>query len=278
PETTKSTMITGNLNTDDGTDGIETQIKMYDSLGNLYTCNIYIVYDGTEWTTYNNKYTTANPPTFSNTPITLTDTSGNTYTTGSTFVSSVLEFDASGNLDTSGGSATAIADVPYIDLAAATPPIKATIGDSATGITVDFSSITQYASKTDVDPKTLDGKAAGKMSGYDVGADGRITAYYDNGDRRLLGQIVVAQFDNPAGLEKVGDNLYNATANSGDFDNIGTVGNFQAGVLEMSNVDLSKEFTEMIITQRGFQANSRIILFQFQMRCFRSLLILNDNR
>ena len=82
---------------------------------------------------------------------------------------------------------------------------------------------------------------------------------------RLLGQIAVAKFANAAGLEKAGDNLYAATLNSGEFDGIGVditadgVGSMSTGCLEMSNVDLSAEFTEMITTQRGFQANSRII-------------------
>ena len=79
-----------------------------------------------------------------------------------------------------------------------------------------------------------------------------------------MGQIAVASFSNPCGLKKEGDNLYSATRNSGEFDGIGVDvtedgGGFSTGVLEMSNVDLSSEFTEMITTQRGFQANSRII-------------------
>ena len=91
-----------------------------------------------------------------------------------------------------------------------------------------------------------------------------IYATYDNGQRRLLGQIAVAEFPNASGLEKRGDNLYAATLNSGEFDGIGVDiasggGYMETGVLEMSNVDLSSEFTEMITTQRGFQANSRII-------------------
>ncbi len=91
-----------------------------------------------------------------------------------------------------------------------------------------------------------------------------IYASYDNGQRKLLGQISTATFANPSGLAKEGDNLYSATLNSGDFDGIGEDitaggGRMESGVLEMSNVDLSAEFTEMITTQRGFQANSRII-------------------
>ena len=74
----------------------------------------------------------------------------------------------------------------------------------------------------------------------------------------------MANFANPSGLSKAGNNLYSATMNSGDFDGIGSDitsdgGTMESGVLEMSNVDLSAEFTEMITTQRGFQANSRII-------------------
>ena len=102
------------------------------------------------------------------------------------------------------------------------------------------------------------------MIGVEIAQDGKIRASYDNGQTKLLGQIAVANFANASGLSKQGDNLYSATMNSGEFDGIGqdiTAGGgyMTSGVLEMSNVDLSSEFTEMITTQRGFQANSRII-------------------
>ncbi len=109
------------------------------------------------------------------------------------------------------------------------------------------------------------GRKVGDMSGVAVQQDGKIYATYDNGTTKLLGQIAVASFSNPSGLEKVGENLYQTTMNSGQFDGIGKdvtsdgSGSFKTGVLEMSNVDLSAEFTDMITTQRGFQANSRII-------------------
>ena len=81
--------------------------------------------------------------------------------------------------------------------------------------------------------------------------------------KKLLGQIAVATFENPSGLEAVGNSMYAASLNSGDFDGIGIdiseVGKFSIGALEMSDVDLSTEFTNMITTQRGFQANSRVI-------------------
>jgi len=108
------------------------------------------------------------------------------------------------------------------------------------------------------------GRRLGEMIGVSVQQDGMIYASYDNGMTKLLGQIATANFANASGLEKAGDNLYSATLNSGEFDGIGedvtaNGGYMSTGQLEMSNVDLSAEFTEMITTQRGFQANSRII-------------------
>lgn len=108
------------------------------------------------------------------------------------------------------------------------------------------------------------GRRLGDMIGVSIQQNGMIYASYDNGMTKLLGQIATASFANASGLEKQGDNLYSATLNSGEFDGIGVDitangGKMSTGQLEMSNVDLSSEFTEMITTQRGFQANSRII-------------------
>ncbi len=258
PESTTKVALSGNLNSTDAT--VPTQLKFYDSLGNYYTLNINLektatAAAGTTWTA-----------SFQS-PAVATDQNGNKYSIATPLLAgnatTTLVFNTAGKLTTP-APGTAI---PLTGLVlAATVPAGGIIPASTFGtVDIDVSTLTQYAAKTNVDSKVTNGKAAGKMSGYDVGADGKITAYYDNGDRRLLGQVVVAQFDNPPGLEKMGDNLYRSTANSGDFDNIGKVGNFQAGVLEMSNVDLAKEFTEMIVTQRGFQANSRIISVSDEM-------------
>ena len=108
------------------------------------------------------------------------------------------------------------------------------------------------------------GKALGALTGVSVSDNGQIFGSYDNGNTVLLGQIAVAQFANASGLESLGDNCYGTTLNSGDFDGIGVEvtadgGSMSTGQLEMSNVDLAQEFTDMITTQRGFQANSRII-------------------
>lgn len=108
------------------------------------------------------------------------------------------------------------------------------------------------------------GLPVGKLSSVSIDGEGLIYGVYDNGVSKLFGQIAVANFVNPASLEAVGNSLYVTTNNSGDFDGIGRVvseggGSIIQGVLEMSNVDLSMEFTDMIVTQRGFQANSRVI-------------------
>ena len=108
------------------------------------------------------------------------------------------------------------------------------------------------------------GKALGAMIGLSISNNGEIYGSYDNGNTVLLGQIAVAQFANASGLEKVGENCYTTTLNSGEFDGIGVEiaadgSSMISGELEMSNVDLSTEFTQMIITQRGFQSNSRVI-------------------
>ncbi len=108
------------------------------------------------------------------------------------------------------------------------------------------------------------GKKLGALTGLSVDSSGRIFGTYDNGNTVLLSQVAVAQFSNASGLEKIGDNCYQTTLNSGEFDGIGVEVSadgsaISTGELEMSNVDLSAQFTDMIITQRGFQANSRVI-------------------
>ena len=151
--------------------------------------------------------------------------------------------------------------------------LKDTLGGNFEDIDIDFTgtkwfdnggSSTIGMDKGDVDGKTGTGKKLGDMIGVFVDTNGKIYGSYDNGNTILLGQIAVAQFANAMGLEKVGDNCYTTTLNSGEFDGIGVDitaggGTMSTGMLEMSNVDLSSDFADMITTQRGFQANSRII-------------------
>ncbi len=139
------------------------------------------------------------------------------------------------------------------------------LGDNFDNIDIDMSGTTNgnNGNKSSVTGKKLDGRKIGTRSGVSIGTDGIVTALYSNGMSRKLGQICVATFPNAMGLENSGDNLYQVTAGSGDASIVdikasGT-GVMTSGVLEMSNVDLSQQFTDMITTQRGFQANSRII-------------------
>lgn len=144
--------------------------------------------------------------------------------------------------------------------------------DGFKDVTIDFSALLNYnnggsttAAMSGGDADTVGkGKKLGTMTGMSVDQSGKIYASYDNGNTVLLGQISVAQFANASGLEATGDNCYRATLNSGEFDGIGVEidadgSSISAGELEMSNVDLAGEFTSMITTQRGFQANSRVI-------------------
>lgn len=172
-------------------------------------------------------------------------------------------------------SLNSIANSASLNLALSTlSTVNTTLGDSFSDVEIDWSTVVWYnnggASTIAATAGTEDtgagcGRAIGNMSGVSISDNGEIYASYDNGMRKLLGQIAVAKFANASGLEKVGDNLYQKTLNSGDFDGIGVditadgSGSFTTGALEMSNVDLSTEFTDMITTQRGFQANSRII-------------------
>ena len=130
-------------------------------------------------------------------------------------------------------------------------------------ITVSYLQMTQFRGASDATAETIDGNAMGTLIGLSVGPDGRISGRYSNGQTRVLWQIALAQFRNPAGLESIGSDLFTQTMNSGQFDGVGVPAEagtrIMAGVLEMSNVDLAQEFTEMITTQRGFQANSRVI-------------------
>lgn len=142
-------------------------------------------------------------------------------------------------------------------------------GASVISFSIDFSGVTQYAKETNIDMTYQDGYAAGTLTGITVDTSGVITGIFDNGRSWPLAQVAIANFDNPAGLIKAGQNMYRSSNNSGEpqigESGTGGRGTIAPGYLEMSNVDLSEEFTQMIITQRGFQANSRIITASDEM-------------
>ncbi|WP_313822825.1 flagellar hook protein FlgE [Citricoccus sp.] len=131
------------------------------------------------------------------------------------------------------------------------------------GITVDLSALTGYAGMDTSAFTGQDGASAGTIVGFSIAQDGTINGTFSNGDLRAVGQVATASFANPAGLEKAGSSAFRATANSGEAT-LGTPGEdgfgaLAAGTLEGSNTDLSKEFTNLIMAQRGFQASARIV-------------------
>ncbi|ABZ84786.1 flagellar hook protein [Heliomicrobium modesticaldum Ice1] len=132
-----------------------------------------------------------------------------------------------------------------------------------TKLYLDLHAITQFNSETTIDKLSQNGYADGDLKSYAIDAAGVLTGTYSNGQNRKMAQVAVTTFSNPAGLFKAGSNLYTRTNNSGEPKTgqpaVGGRGAITPGALEMSNVDLSQEFTDMITTQRGFQANSRII-------------------
>ena len=123
--------------------------------------------------------------------------------------------------------------------------------------------VTGYAGSNTLEALSQDGAAVGTLQSYTVGGDGTLVGVFSNGVRQPLGQVALGNFANPAGMEKIGNSLFRPTVNSG-LVQLGTAGTggrgaLAGGTIEMSNVDLAAEFTNLIVAQRGFQANSRII-------------------
>lgn len=134
---------------------------------------------------------------------------------------------------------------------------------TAGGLTVDVSKVSGYATMNSLTVAGQDGAPVGKLESFTLGNDGSLIGSFSNGTKQVLAKIALAKFTNPAGLEKAGGSSYVATANSGNVQ-LGAagdpgIGTLAGGSLEMSNVDLSQEFTNLIVAQRGFQANARII-------------------
>lgn len=171
------------------------------------------------------------------------------------FTHGTITFDSKGN----------IVEAVGLDKILVTPQGS---GTDSFEITLNFTGLTGYADDSSVKPTDVNGYPTGNLVNFSIGPDGVITGVYSNGEKMPLGMIALASFDNPAGLEKQGENLFIDTPNSGSFVKKkpgAGVGLLNPGTLEMSNVDLSREFTDMIITQRGFQANSRIITTSDEM-------------
>ena len=131
------------------------------------------------------------------------------------------------------------------------------------GVTVDLSGLTGYAELSTAALGEQNGAPAGTLLSYALTEDGSLVGTFSNGDTAVLARLALAGFVNPGGLEKAGSSHYRPSANSGE-PTVGAagqdgIGGIVSGALEMSNVDLSQEFTNLIVAQRGFQANARII-------------------
>jgi flagellar hook protein FlgE len=136
-------------------------------------------------------------------------------------------------------------------------------GIAASASTIDFTGTTQYGSASSVQSIVQNGYGAGMISGITINSEGTIVGSYTNGTIKNIAQLVLAHFPNLNGLDRKGSMLYEATMTSGEpllnRPGVGGMGGVNAGMLEESNIDLAAEFIKMIITQRGYQANSKVI-------------------
>jgi len=191
-------------------------------------------------------------------------------TAGEVIVRDIAVYDAEGNSSqltltftrTAGGwdvtDGAATTSLAFVD-GVLTGPAALVSG----GVTVDMSALSGYANLRTVAISSQDGRASGALVSYALTADGSLVGTFSNGAAEVLAQVALASFDNPEGLEKAGSSQYRVGANSGA-PRVGPagsdgLGDLVSGALEMSNVDLSQEFTNLIVAQRGFQANARII-------------------
>ena len=256
-----------------------TDFKVYDSFGAQHTLRV----DFTRVPGDNNRWqaqVTMDPEsgTATNTAVSIGE-EGTAATGGpSTFT---VDFSNLGTLagaaDAQGNAAPIDGDIAVrigFDVAGATPDEggaaarqEFTINLGRIGSVVN--TVTQFAEKSSTKAFAQDGYAMGYLENFKIDQSGIITGVYSNGTNRTIGQVAMASFTNPGGLEKAGENNFMVSNNSGlaniSPSGVAGKGKLIAGALEMSNVDLAEQFTDMIVTQRGFQANSKTIQTSDQM-------------
>ncbi len=242
--------------------------EIYDGMGNTHTLRIeYTRQEGTvnEW----QAAVSINATEENENPTDLTLGINGEIGAGQTFtinfdnngaVASVT--DAEGNTVNAGTLNITVAyNVPDSTLDADGNPQRLTFNIEVGTVGQYDNSTTQFASPSTTKSWFQDGYSMGYMADYQIDATGKVIGIYTNGQRKEVAQLALATFANPGGLDKVGETNFAKSTNSGDvmIDPAGSAnkGSIQAGVLEMSNVDLSVEFVDMIVTQRGFQANSK---------------------
>jgi flagellar hook protein FlgE len=158
---------------------------------------------------------------------------------------------------------TTPAPLPTLTFAADGSTPTPTTMTAPNGVVINLSTTTNYAGEATVEALNQNGSAVGALQAFSISPDGTLVGTFSNGLRQDLGRIAMASFNNAPGLEKVGNTSFRATVNSG-VAQLGTAGSGGRGslvgsTLEMSNVDLAQEFTNLIIAQRGFQANTKVI-------------------
>lgn len=291
PEATAAAIASGNIDTKDkqaADKGLPVSFSIYDNKGDKYT--IKLTFKETETGTYDvaigdvtgsdgkSLYSKYDETTKK---YVLNDGSSNHFTLGDTEYTAAEVDPETGAVTKMNGKGQALkfdkatgkfASIGGAETGLSTLKMDTGVTGLFSDISVDFSQMTNFAgggtstaaaNRGDKDGKKA-GKQVGEMQSISIDSSGKIIGSYSNGTNRYLGQLALAEFANPSGLEAVGGNLFAQTKNSGEFDGIGIDpssgdSSLTTGALEMSNVDLSAQFTDMIVTQRGFQANSRII-------------------
>jgi len=222
-----------------GTSGYSTNLTIYDSLGNSHVITEYFTKTAAQTWQWN-------------ATIDGSDVQGGTAGTPVLFGSGNLSFDG-----TSGALVTTMPSSFY------TGAVTFSDGVSASSINVDFTGTTQYGSSSAIQTVGQDGYAAGTISGITINNDGTVVGTYTNGKVKNIAQVVLANFTNLNGLERSGSQLYKSSTASGapiyNQPEVGGMGAVSSGSLEESNVDLAAEFIKMIIYQRAYEANSKII-------------------
>jgi len=148
-------------------------------------------------------------------------------------------------------------------------PPTITLADGTTTVTIDISKLSQYGGPKTLAVTSADGASSGTLQQFQIGSDGALLGIFNNGQKLTIAKLALANFNNPVGLEKIGNTMFRSTFNSG-LVQVGAPGSggrglLLGGSLEMSNVDLAQEFTNLIIAQRGFEANSKVITTSDQL-------------
>lgn len=236
PIITSEIMVGGNLPvTNNVGDRVTTSITVYDSLGSPQRISVHFDSTGTNTWDVSASYLDA------------TGTEQTTPTTG-------ITFDATGQMTVPANGEIPLTGLNFANGSDPQDITVALLGDVPT---------VQYGGASTVEARQQDGQPIGQLRGFSFGNDGAITGQFSNGESKTLGFLALATFNNPGGLFRQGESFFSETGNSGvplvgpPGDN--SSGLLNAGALEMSNVDLAQEFTNLIIAQRGFQANSRAI-------------------